>query len=357
MTAGSGRSSFNPGAAAGDPTGPAPTRFDLFSLRLFVDVVDSRSIGKGAGLNHITVSAASKRIADLERTVGVQLLQRGARGVSTTPAGRTLYKGAADTLARLQQLAVAVKQQGGGASRPVRVFSNLVSLSHDLPAALKRFAEAHPEVALSLSEQATDATLAALVRGEADVGIVTPIHVYPEPLMAFRYGVIRHVLAVPHGHALAARGSVRLDDAIGCDFVGLERDGGWDRLLQQVAQERGLTLSVRARVGSFDSMCRMAGAGLGVAIVPLPTAQAHAAACGLTLLALSEPWAEIPLDVCWRQHPQPPENVQRLLDQLRPAAAPGPRPVSTPTVHGPQLRARDTLAECLSAALESVAPA
>jgi DNA-binding transcriptional LysR family regulator len=355
MTAGSGRSSFNPGAAAGDPTGPAATRFDLFSLRLFVDVVDSRSIGKGAGLNHITVSAASKRIADLERTVGVQLLQRGARGVSATPAGSTLYKGAADTLARLQQLAVVVKQQGGGTPRPVRVFSNLVSLSHDLPAALKRFADAHPEVALSLSEQATDATLAALVRGEADVGLVTPIHVYPEPLMAFRYGVIRHVLAVPHGHALATRGSVRLDDAIGCDFVGLERDGGWDRLLQQVAQERGLTLSVRARVGSFDSMCRMAGTGLGVAIVPLPTAQAHAAACGLTLLTLSEPWAEIPLDVCWRQHPQPPENVQRLLDQLRPAPMPGPRPVGTAPVQGPELRARDTLAECLSAALESVA--
>ncbi|MBX3621606.1 MAG: LysR family transcriptional regulator [Rhizobacter sp.] len=304
------------GAAGLDDPAPA-TRFDLFSLRLFVDVVERRSIGKGAALNFITVSAASKRIADLERILGVQLLQREARGVSVTPAGGALYKGAADALARLQQLAVTVALHRDGAARTLRVSSSLVSLSSELPAAIKAFTDADPGVSLTLTERATDATLQALVRGEADVGVVTPIHIYPESLMAFRYAVVRHVLVVPRGHALAGCASVRLDDAAACNFIGLEREGGWDRLLHQVAQERGLSLRVATRVSSFDVMCRMAGSGLGVAIVPLATAQLHAPACDLALLPLSEPWAEIPLDVCWRQQPEPPDEVQRLLAHLK----------------------------------------
>lgn len=328
----------------------APTRFDLFSLRLFVDVVERRSIGKGAAQNFVTVSAASKRIADLERTLGVQLLQRGARGVSVTPAGGALYKGAADTLARLEQLAVTVAQYRDGAPRALRVSCNLVSLSSDLPAVLKTYTETEPGAALTLAERATDATLQALVRGEADVGMVTPIHTYPESLMAFRYGVVRHVLVVPQGHALAAFSSVRLDDAAGCDFIGLERDGGWDRLLHQVAQERGLALRVVTRVSSFDTMCRMAGNGLGVAIVPQTTAQLHALACGLVLLPLSEPWAEIPLDVCWRQQPEPPEDVCRLLAHLKLARGMDER---SPAMNGlPRLRPRGgggTLSERLMA--------
>lgn len=327
----------------------APTRFDLFSLRLFVDVVDRRSIGKGAAQNFITVSAASKRIADLERTLGLQLLQRGARGVSVTPAGGALYKGAADTLARLQQLAVTVAQYREGAARTLRVSSNLVALSSDLPCVLKAYTDAHPDVTFTLTERATDATLQALVRGEADVGVVTPIHIYPESLMAFRYGVVRHVLVVPQGHALAACSSVRLDDAATCDFIGLEREGGWDRLLHQVAQERGLTLRVTTRVSSFDAMCRMVGSGLGVAIVPLTTAQVHALPCGLVLLPLSEPWAEIPLDVCWRQQPEPPDDVALLLAHLRLAKRGDEWPAALSGVPRLNPRTGEVLAERLAA--------
>src|SRR3954471_15793107 len=104
MTAGSGESLLGKTAPAGAKRageagsrgGPGASRFDLFTLQLFVDVVERRSIGKGAVLNCVTVSAASKRIADMERMLGVQLLQRGARGVSATEAGNTLYKGAVD---------------------------------------------------------------------------------------------------------------------------------------------------------------------------------------------------------------------------------------------------------------------
>ena len=64
-------------------------RFDLISLKLFVAVGDELNITRAAERENIVLSAASKRIADLEASVGVALLLRHARGVTLTPAGQT----------------------------------------------------------------------------------------------------------------------------------------------------------------------------------------------------------------------------------------------------------------------------
>jgi DNA-binding transcriptional LysR family regulator len=292
-------------------------RLDLFSLKLFVDIVDLRSIGKGAAQNCIAVSAASKRMSDLEHTLGVQLLHRQPRGVIPTRAGDTLYKGMTETLARLQQMAAAVSEHALGRKRPVRVYSNLTSLVHYLPGTLKAFSALHPGVPIELEEQPTASTLRAVSRGDADIGIVAPILPYPANLVAFRYQVMRHVLAVPSGHPLSRLGSVTFDKAAEHDFIGLESEGGWDQLLRKVAEERGCEFRVRVRVNSFDAMCRMIASGLGVAIVPQPTAELHAQSAGLRLLALDEPWAEMPLDICSREEASLTSGVRLLLDHLR----------------------------------------
>jgi DNA-binding transcriptional LysR family regulator len=292
-------------------------RLDLFSLKLFVDIVDLRSIGKGAAKNCIAVSAASKRMSDLEHTLGTQLLHRQSRGVVATEAGDILHKGVTDTLSRLQQVAAAVSEHANGRKRPVRIYSNLTSLVHYLPESLKAFTASHPTIAIELEEQPTAATLQAVSRGDADVGIVAPILPYPANLVSFRYQVMRHVLVVPPDHALADQGSVTFDKAAVYHFIGMESDGGWDQLLRRVAEERGCEFRVRVRVNSFDGMCRMIASGLGVAIVPLPTAQLYGESAGLRLLTLDEPWADMPLDICSRDVATLTTGARLLLDHLR----------------------------------------
>jgi DNA-binding transcriptional LysR family regulator len=296
---------------------PPAMRLDLFSLKLFVDIVDLRSIGKGAAKNCIAISAASKRMADLEHALGAQLLHRQSRGVVTTDAGDTLYKGMTETLSRLQQVAAAVTDQAKGRKRPVRLYSNLTALVHQLPEALRAFTADHPDIPIELEEQTTAATLLAVSRGDADIGIVAPILPYPANVVSFRYQVMRHVLAVPRGHALAACGAASFDKAAEHDFIGLESEGGWDQLLRKVADERGCEFRVRVRVNSFDAMCRMVAGGLGIAIVPEPTVAMHAQALGLERVTLDEPWADMPLDVCSREESTLTCAGRLLLDHLR----------------------------------------
>lgn len=292
-------------------------RLDLFSLKLFVDIVELRSIGKGAAKNCIAISAASKRVADLEHALGAQLLHRQSRGVVTTEAGDTLYKGTTETLSRLQQVAAAVSEQAQGRKRPVRVCSNLTSLVDQLPAALKAFAAEHPDIRVELEEQTTASTLQSVSRGDADIGIVAPIVPYPGNLASFRFQVMRHVLAVPPGHPLDGRDAVRFDVAAEHDFVGLEADGGWDQLLRKVAEERECDFRVPVRVNSFDGLCRMVASGLGVAIVPAPIAARYAASDELRVLRLDEPWADMPLDVCSRADADTSCSARLLLAHLR----------------------------------------
>jgi DNA-binding transcriptional LysR family regulator len=267
---------------------PPAMRLDLFSLKLFVDIVELRSIGKGAAKNCIAVSAASKRMADLEHALGAQLLHRQSRGVVTTDAGETLYKGMTETLLRLQQVAAAVSEQAMGRKRPVRLCSNLTSLMHQLPAALKAFSTLHPDVRVELEEQTTAATLQAVSRGDADIGIVAPILPYPVNVVAHRFDVMRHVLVVPADHPLAAREAASFDQAAEHDFIGLESEGGWDQLLRKVAEERDCDFRVPVRVNSFDGLCRMVASGLGVAIVPAPTARLYAGHGSVRVLRLDE---------------------------------------------------------------------
>lgn len=293
------------------------TRLDLFSLKLFVDIVDLGSIGKGAEKNFIAVSAASKRIADLEHELAAQLLQRQARGVAVTQAGLAVYKGAQETFVQLQRMATEVDEMATGRRQPVRLYANLTAMMCHLPDAVASFCASHPAIKVDLHEQSTGTTLKAVSRGEADIGIVAPIVPYPDDLQRSRYQQVRLAVVVSSRHALRGRGPVSFDQAAVYDFIGLDSDGAWDRMLGRFAQERGCPFNVRVRVHGFDAMCRMVASNLGVGIVPLPVAVQCAASMDLCVLPLDEPWADVPLDICTRAPELLSEGARLLLDHLR----------------------------------------
>jgi molybdenum-dependent DNA-binding transcriptional regulator ModE len=80
-------------------------RLDIVSLSLFSQVARAGSISKGAGLTHLAVGAASKRISDLEQAVGAVLLEPHSRGVTLTLTGEALYRHAQRILSDIDLLA------------------------------------------------------------------------------------------------------------------------------------------------------------------------------------------------------------------------------------------------------------
>jgi DNA-binding transcriptional LysR family regulator len=114
-------------------------RLNLYSLQLFVAVVEEGTIAAAAEREHIATSALSKRISELERLIGTPLLIRQSRGVMPSEAGRTLARGARTLLHGAEDLAAEVRDFASGVTGHVRVAANLSSITQFLAHDIARF--------------------------------------------------------------------------------------------------------------------------------------------------------------------------------------------------------------------------
>ncbi|AEG91943.1 LysR family transcriptional regulator [Ramlibacter tataouinensis] len=297
-------------------------RLDLVSLSLFSLVVRTGSISRGAELAHLAVGAASKRISDLEAAVGAELFDRHSRGVTLTPAGQALQRHAQRILSDVDQLAADLSDHAKGVVGVVRLWANTSAITQFLPADLASFIALHPGIRIEMHEHNSSDVVLAVADGRADLGLFaerTPAL----GLQTLPYRSDRLVLVVPQGHALAQREAIAFAEAADFDFVSLAQDTSLAQRLALETRPLGKALRIRIHVRSFDAMCQMVAAGLGVAVLPNAAVQPLVRALGLRMVAISDPWVERQLLIGARDWGVLPRPVRTLRDHLLGARGPG----------------------------------
>jgi DNA-binding transcriptional LysR family regulator len=265
-------------------------QLDLVSLRLLVMAADSENLTKAADSAHMTVSAASKRIAELERLTGCTLFIRLPRGLQLTPAGRGLAEHARLILEGAQRMAHDASDYASGVRGHVRLFANTSAIIQFLPDDLTTFLAANPHVRIGLEEALSDLTIQAVEDGRADIGIFADN--VPAPRLEKRpFRRDRLVVLVPQSHPLAERTSVTLADTLDYDYVALNQGSSLLRRISDAAASSGKLLKVRIQVSSFDGICRMINAGLGIGILPLGSVYPELLDTKLRAIALDGSWA------------------------------------------------------------------
>jgi DNA-binding transcriptional LysR family regulator len=131
----------------------------------------------------------------------------------------------------------------------------------------------------------------------------------------------RLALAVYAGHPLAGRASIGFEETLAFDHVGLPPSTAVHTMLQRAAASAGRTVTYRVVVSTFDAALRVVGANLGVAVVPLEVARRGAAHADLSLVPISDSWAERRFAICFRQREALAPASRRLLDHLEARAA------------------------------------
>ena len=301
-------------------------RLDLVSLSLFTLIVRSGSISKGAELAHLAVGAASKRIADLEAAVGTELFERHSRGITLTAAGHALHQHAQRILSDVDLLAADLSDYAAGVVGVVRLWANTSAITQFLPAEIAAFTAANPQIRIELEEQNSDQVAMAVVDGRADFGIIAdwmPTH----GLQTVPYRRDRLVLVVPTEHPLAARESISFDEAMDFDFVSLSRQTSLAQRLELATASVGKRLKLRIQVRSFDAMCLMVGAGLGIAVLPDAAVRPHLQSMGLRRISLSDDWTKRELLICARDLGALPKPARLLVNHLT-GSSPGPSPAA-----------------------------
>lgn len=268
-----------------------PARIDFVSLRLFCAVVHSGSITKGAQACHLALSAASRRLADLEAASGARLLERSAQGVSLTPAGHVALQHAMRLFQGFEHFSRELKDYSRGVRGHVRLWANMSALTEFLPEMLASFLRAHPDIRVEVEEQLSGDTVRALVEGLADIGVFaenTPT--FGLEVTPFRTDDL--VLLCSKKHPLA---HLRRTDFAAClsyDFVGLNRGSSLLELTSRAAEQAGTPMNLRVQVRSFDAMCHMIAANLGVGVAPLAACRSQVGSLGLKVVRLNDDWAK-----------------------------------------------------------------
>lgn len=288
---------------------------DLRTLQLFVAVVEEETVAKAAKREHIAASAVSKRIADLEKEVKVDLFRRHRTGLEPTPAGHALLHHARMLMRNLAQLETELGDYEQGLRGSVRIFANVSALVQFLPEDLGRFLSQHPLVRIDLEEAISPLIVRAVADGVAEIGIYGGN--IPAPgLTVLPYRQDRLVVVVPARHPLRKHSSVRLDAVLPYDLVGVQKGSSIDALVVRAATDLGRPVKLRIRTSGFDAVSRMVHAGLGVAIMPELVAQSYRASLKLATVPLEEPWATRQLDVCVLDMASLPPASRLLVDHL-----------------------------------------
>jgi DNA-binding transcriptional LysR family regulator len=142
------------------------------------------------------------------------------------------------------------------------------------------FAQANPQIRIELEELNSDQVAMAVADGRADCGIL----VGGTPVLGLQNDAVparSMVLVVPERHPLTGHLTLTLGDAIEYGFVSLSQSTSLAGLLDVAATSLEKRLKVRIRVRSFDAMCMMVAANLGIALLPAAAVRPHLPSVGL----------------------------------------------------------------------------
>lgn len=290
---------------------------DLMTMRLFAAVAEHANIAKASRLNNIAASAVSKRISDLEATLGVKLLYRLKDGVELTSAGAALLRHIHRLFSQLEDLDAEISEYAQGDRGQVRVWANTSAVTQFLPEDLTHYIGQFPDVGILLKEETSALIVSAVRDGLADIGIFSE-HTGHDGLETRIYRRDTLMVIVPRGHELEGRQGVTLLDVAQYDQVGLQEGSSLQAKLAGEVILREKLLRFRVKVMSFDGVRRMVEAGLGLAVLPQGAIVPYLATGTFSCVALDEPWATRSLLVGYKDYRSLPVVARALIDLLAP---------------------------------------
>ncbi|MBD1598302.1 LysR family transcriptional regulator [Pseudomonas typographi] len=291
---------------------------DFRQLRSFLEVVRRGGFTQAAATLHISQSAVSKQVAQLEQNLGVTLLDRQGSHLHLTAAGHAV-KQRAEHMLRLRddllhelddlhqltrgELRLGLPMMGGN-----ELFANLFA----------EYRQRYPNVQIQLSEGGTLAVEQAILDGELELGgSLTP----SDPQFDFQPFCDEPLDALlPADHPLAGNQQVNLGELANTPFLLYQRSFVLNDRLLQACRRYGFTPREAGRSGQADFLAALVAAGLGVVLLPSVVARALVRP-GVIRLRLSEP-ADLRWDIVfiWRRgaYLSPPARAWLRLLHERP---------------------------------------
>jgi DNA-binding transcriptional LysR family regulator len=259
----------------------------LRQVRAFRAVARAGSFVAAAAELHLTPSALSDTIKQLEQGVGARLIDRTTRALWLTPAGEAFLASAEESLQVLSRGIAGLRELGSPDAGHVTVAAAPSVMATLVLPGLRAVRAAYPRMTFALLEERAQGIVAAVAAGAADFGVggwhPDAQALDAATLLADRFGVL-----APHGHPLLGRKRLRGIDLVAHPVIGFTGDTAINALIRA---EAGLPVHVREpslRVSSTALIQQAVTDGLGVAVLPALLAR-HPMSAALAFQVLDQP--------------------------------------------------------------------
>jgi DNA-binding transcriptional LysR family regulator len=259
----------------------------LRQMRAFVALAKTGNFTLAAQLLHLSQSALSGLIKELEATLGARVVDRSTRKISLTEIGSELYPLFSQIIDDLDGALANIDAHTRLKKGTVRIAAPQLMACTVLPAAIAAWQALHPDVQVRLADCALDSVAARVLSGEADLGIAPEREPAPQ-LDAQLLFELPFALVFPKKHPLEARKKITWQDLGDYPFISLQGQFTERLMADMHGALREVTLKPAYEVAFMTTALAMVSSGLGIAVC-LPYAQPLVSLYKLNMRPLEEP--------------------------------------------------------------------
>ena len=275
---------------------------ELRHLRYFVSVAEAENVSRAALKLHVSQPALSRQIRDLEDELGFLLLQRTAKSVRLTDAGRVFLAEARQVLKRSEEAVAKARAVATNAGGELPVGYAPTPAVRILPPTLRAFQAQLPKVRVRLHDLSSEEMVAGLRENKLEIAVlVRPTRAMLRGLRFEELARDAMCLAVAPKHPLARRRAVTLAQVADEPLVVFSRKDypDYHELLDEMFTGTKLKLQIAEEHDSAASLIAAVEAGVGVAI----SAKSLGCTAGprLKLIPISPPPAPLVIGAAWRE--------------------------------------------------------
>ncbi|MUL67600.1 LysR family transcriptional regulator [Mycobacterium sp. CBMA 234] len=247
---------------------------ELRHLRYFRAVGEELHFGRAAERLHIAQPPLSQQIRQLEHELGVTLLTRTTRSVELTPAGHAYLQRTIAILDAVDDAGEEARRTAAGVQGRLTIGCVGSATYSLLPQLVRALGETLPDVEVSVrGEMLAPAQIDALRTGAIDLALLRP-PVNQDGIVSQTVRRDRLLVALPADHRLADRARLTVRDLRDEDFIVHAGHGQsvMSNLVTTICADAGYRPQIRQEVSETSTLVTLVAAGLGIAIVPDPTA-------------------------------------------------------------------------------------
>jgi LysR family hydrogen peroxide-inducible transcriptional activator len=286
---------------------------DLVQLRNFLAIAEHRNFTRAAEGCGVSQPALSQQVARLEEELGCPVFERQGRQLKLTEAGELLRRRAEQILALVDDTARQIRDDGETGRVVVAAIPTIAP--YLLPRVVRLFRERFPRARVEIDEAVTESLLKRCLGGDADVGLLAlPVEV--PHLEVERLFDEELLLALPPGHRLASRESVRIEEIREEPFILLDEAHCLSGHIRSFCGRRKFQPVATGRTSQLATVQELVALGHGISLVPEMARRVDASDQRVYRPIAGKPPMRT-IAACWNPYRYQSRLAQAFLELLR----------------------------------------